>query len=62
MQALSRNSLNAASDALSRREQDLPVDANDERLRHRELQLLKENVMISQPMQPVPLTLVRCSA
>ena len=29
--------LNAASDALSRREQDLPVDADDERLRHREL-------------------------
>ena len=54
--------LNAASHALSRREQDLPVDADDERLRHRELQLLKENGMISQPMQPVPLTLVRCSA
>ena len=34
--------LNSASDALSRKEQDVPVDADDARLRDRELQLLKD--------------------
>ena len=48
--------LNAASDALSRREQDIPVDAEDERLKDRELQLLKEGKALALTVHPIPLT------
>ena len=78
MQALSRNKhleglpsfciqhrpgkLNAASDVLSRREQDIPVDAEDERLKNRELQLLKEGEALTPTVHPIHLTFVLCRA
>ena len=54
--------LNAASDALSRREQDIPLDAEDERLKDRELQLLKEDETLAPRAYPIPLTLAHCLA
>ena len=51
--------LNAASDALSRGEQDIPVDADDQRLKDRELQLLKEDETFIPTVQPTPLTLAQ---
>ena len=54
--------LNAASDALSRREQDIPVDAEDERLKDRELQLLREGKALTPTVHPTPLTLALCRA
>ena len=43
--------LNAASDALSRREQDVPINADNVRLQDRELQLLKDEWMNTTRLQ-----------
>ena len=51
--------LNAASDALSRREQDIPVDAENGRIKDRELQLLQRDKTRAPTKRPTPLTLAQ---
>ena len=53
---------NARADALSRREQDLPLDANDARLQHRYRQLLKPTTASEEEIEdPTDAVLTFCS-